>query len=65
MPTISRTERQDTIWERMNEIRLTTGPGLRTPDLEGYDGADGELDTEYDELVTEYAAIHEANGTAG
>ena len=65
MTSFARTTRQNEIWDRMGEIRIIVGAGLRSPDDEGYDGDDGELQTEWEALVLEYAAIHAENETKG
>lgn len=66
MTTFARTARQDAIWTRLNEIRATADKGLLSPEDGGYTGDDLEaLEEEYDTLVLEYKAIHEANGTKG
>jgi len=65
MADFARTTRQNEIWDRMGEIRIIVGAGLRSPDDEGYDGDDGELQAEREDLVLEYAAIHAENETKG
>lgn len=65
MATFGRSARQNIIWGLLGDIRVTVGAGLRSPDEEGYDEDDGELQAEWEELQTEYKAIHAANETKG
>ena len=65
MATFGRTTRQNTIWDELNDIRVTVDSGLLGPDDGGYTEDDGELQVEWEALVAEYAAIHTANKTKG
>ena len=66
MATIGRSTRQNAIWDRFEEIRAIVLYGLLGPDDGGYEGDDADaLQTEWDALEVEYAAIHTANGTKG
>jgi len=71
MATFGRTAAQDVIWDRLNTIRnMYTQPGaLLEPDEGLSDGMDqddiDDLQDEWDDLLVDYADIHEANGTFG
>ena len=65
MTDFGRTTRQNAIWDRMVEIQAIVDAGLYGPDAGGYEGDDGELQTEWEELVVEYVAIHTENSTKG
>jgi hypothetical protein len=66
MATFGRTARQDVLWDEFNDIRATVDKGLLSPDDAEYDGDDAvALQTRWDEVVTEYEAIHETNSTFG
>ena len=64
--TFHRTERQDEIWEELNAIRDAVDAGLLGPedgDMTG--GQEIWLQDEWEILVSEYNAIHEAERTFG
>lgn len=66
MTTFARTARQNVIWDRLEEIRAIVQSGLLSPEDGGYEGDDLEtLQSEWEALEAEYAAIHTANGTKG
>lgn len=68
MALITRSVRQDAIWVRFNAIRnMYDQPSNLSDPTAGMpnDPDVVALQAEYDALVTEYAAIHTANGTRG
>ena len=65
MAVFGRSTRQGVIWDELQNIRDTVDYGLLGPDDGGYDGDDGELQTEYESLTGEYEDIHTANETRG
>ena len=61
-----RTDRQDEIWTELNAIRDHVDAGLLSPeDGELDDGDEVWLQDEWEYLIEEYNAIHEAERTFG
>ena len=65
MAVFGRSTRQGMIWDELQDIRDVVDYGLLGPDDGGYDEDDGELQIEWEALVTEYNEIHTANETKG
>ena len=64
--SFGRTDRQGEIWTELNAIRDHVGAGLLSPeDGELDDGEEVWLQDEWEILVSEYDAIHEAERTFG
>ena len=66
MADFARTDRQNVIWDEMEEIRKTVDYGLLGPVDGGYEGDDLiALEASWVALAAEYLAIHTANETQG
>ena len=64
--SFDRTDRQEEIWDAINVIRDEGYPGLLSPeDEEMAGGEEIWLQDEWEILVSEYLAIHEAERTFG
>ena len=64
--SFGRTERQDVIWDAINVIRDEGYPGLLSPEDEEMTGGEEIwLQDEWEILISEYLAIHEAERTFG
>ena len=70
MADFDRTDRQDTIWSELNDIRIEVDEGLRGPEESSYVEYEGgpelvDLISDWDDLKEEYEEIHAENDTKG